>query len=811
MAKNLLTRKTTPYKLRRYQIAGVNKIIKKFNCRALLADEMGVGKAIANGTNVLTPTGWKAIETLTTNDKVCGSDGKFHAVLGVFPQGMRECYEITFNKQNKIVCDEDHLWMAHTLRDRHKKRDFRILTAKEIVEDGATYKNCHGVYSKWYLPSIKPVEFEEKQHLISPRMLAILIAEGTLKHGMLFTTGDQEIADFIKDEIQKNGYEFSRCQIRKYHHTIIGNDKINIYKQEIKRLGLNKNGFERFIPDEYLYDSASNRFSMLCGFMDTDGTVSKSCYEYDTASERLAKDIQFLAESLGCIATIHVRTTKYKGKDGEYINCRLCYRIRVRPPAGVELFTLPRHLKKYHAKEHKYHAAVKISSIEPVGKRECTCIAIDSPDHLYVTEHCILTHNTSQAIFVIKRTKDFPALVCVPAFLKYNWVAELKKFAPEFSVFVCSGQKPKLPKKKFDIYIINYDILQFWVAEFLKLGVRFLVFDESHFLKNKAAKRTKAALKLSQRVSKCLLMTGTPIENRPVEIFYQIALLDNSIFPNWLKFAKRYNSCRRTMWGWQMGKAKNTQELNDILLSKCMIRRKKEDVLTELPPIIRQVIPIDIDNRDEYREAENDIIEWIAKNTELNIQKVKKVEAQIRLDKLKLISAEGKLNQIANWLLEESQNQKLVVFCYHKKILAELNSKLRNHILFSAEVPTGERQGLVNMFQEDNSKRIFLTTLRVGGTGLTLTASHTTVFVQLDWSPSIHDQAEARVHRIGQEADSVNAIYFIGRNTVEEKILGLIDGKRSDIRKVIDGEEAGEDEILTNLLSDFQKRLKDLT
>ena len=412
-----------------------------------------------------------------------------------------------------------------------------------------------------------------------------------------------------------------------------------------------------------------------------------------------------------------------------------------------------------------------------------------------------------QAITVLRRVKYFPAVICVPAFLKYNWIQEIEKFAPELDVFICSGQTPNLPRKhRFQIYVINYDILQYWVSEFLKMQVQFLVFDESHFLKNKSAKRTKSALKLSQRTSRVLLMTGTPIENKPVEIFFQISLINTGIFPNWLKFAKRYNSCRRTMFGWQMGKAKNTQELNEILLNTCMIRRKKEDVLTELPPIIRQVIPVEIDNRQEYQEAEADIIDWISKNTELNVQKARKVEAQIKLDKLKMISGLGKINQIVEWLMEESQNQKLVVYCYHKRILAELDSKLKNHILFSAEIPTSERQGLVNLFQENEKKRIFLTTLKVGGTGLTLTASHTTVFIQLGWNPGLHDQCEARVHRIGQKSDSVNAIYFIAKDTVEEKILGLIDGKRSDIRKVIDGEEVEDTEILSNLLEQLTRR-----
>lgn len=410
-----------------------------------------------------------------------------------------------------------------------------------------------------------------------------------------------------------------------------------------------------------------------------------------------------------------------------------------------------------------------------------------------------------QAIEVLKRTKRFPAIICCPSFLKFNWIDELNKFYPDARVFVCQGQTAQMPKKLFDIFVVNYDILQFWVDAFLAAKVGFLVFDESHFVKNKDAKRTKAALKLSQRTDGVLLMSGTPIENKPVEIFYQVALLDNTIFPNWLKFAKHFNSCRRTMYGWQMGKAKNTEELNQTLLTRCMIRRRKEDVLTELPPIIRRVIPVEINNREEYEQAQADIIKWLAQNTDLNVQKAKKVEAQIKLDKLKLISAIGKLDQVADWIMSEAENQKLVVFCHHKKILAELNKRLKNHILMSAEIGAEQRQGLVNLFQTDPEKRIVLTTMRVGGTGLTLTASNTTVFVQLGWNPSLHDQCEARVHRIGQKADSVNAIYFIARNTVEEKILELIDGKRDDIKRVIDGEEAADGEILSKILQDLGK------
>lgn len=400
-------------------------------------------------------------------------------------------------------------------------------------------------------------------------------------------------------------------------------------------------------------------------------------------------------------------------------------------------------------------------------------------------------------------------LIVCPASLKYNWAAEIEKFWPDITPYICNGRTPpKTLLSKAQIFVCNYEILQYWKLFFIYSRVKIFIADESHFLKEKSAKRTKAAMQIAEVCEARILLTGTPIENKPIEIWSQLAIINKAFFPSWLLFAKKFNGAIKNNFGWQMTRATNTKELNKFLVDRCMIRMKKEDVLKDLPPIVRQVIPVEINNRAEYRKAEKDIIAWIRKNNtnKLDLEKTKRAEAQVKLDKLKLISARGKIAQVVDWVNENSPNFKIVLFCYHRDILHELHTKVKDHVYVPSEVSGIDRQNAVKRFQNDENCRVFLTTIRVGNAGFTLTASHTTVFIQQDWNPSKHRQAEARVHRIGQTAESVDAIYFIARQTVEERIIRLIDTKDIDSTAVIDGKEVEENSLLTDLLKQLSQK-----
>jgi SNF2 family DNA or RNA helicase len=411
---------------------------------------------------------------------------------------------------------------------------------------------------------------------------------------------------------------------------------------------------------------------------------------------------------------------------------------------------------------------------------------------------------TLQSITMIHRLQEKTLIVC-PSSLKYNWSDEFKKFLPGQKFFICSGRTPPTSRQLagVGIFICNYEILQFWRDTFIELKVNFLILDESHAVKAKTSLRFKAAYAISKTCQYRICLTGTPIENQPAELWAQMQIVDRNLFPSWLLFIKRYNGAKRNRWGWELKQATNTMELNEILLAKCMVRRKKTEVLKELPEKSRQVIPVEIENRKEYQSAEDDILAWLRKNTDLNLERTKKALALAKMEKLKLISGLGKVDEVASWVNEESQNRKLVVFCHHREVLTALRAKIKNCIVMDSHNKGEERQKIANIFQADEKVRVFLTTIRVGGTGLNLFAASATVFVQLDWNPAKHEQGEDRILRIGQTAKEVNALYFIARGTIEEKIIKLLDLKRANSKSIIDGEETQNSELLTELLKEM--------
>ena len=415
---------------------------------------------------------------------------------------------------------------------------------------------------------------------------------------------------------------------------------------------------------------------------------------------------------------------------------------------------------------------------------------------------------TLQSIIMIERLRVKTLVVC-PSSLKYNWADEIKKFWPNKKFWVCSGRTPLAQRdlKKYDLFICNYEILQYWRDTFISLGIKFLICDESHYVKTRTSLRFKAAYAISKTCDYRICLTGTPIENQPAELWAQMQIVNRKLFPSWILFIKRYNGARRNRWGWELKKATNTKELNKILLDNCMIRRRKTEVLAELPDKSRQVIPLQIKTQKDYDSAEQDILTWLKKNTELNLEKTKKALFLTKMEKLKLIAGLGKVDEVCTWVNEESPNRKLVVFCHHHEVLESLRKKIKNCIVMDSSTKGEERQRIANLFQSDPNIRVFLSTIRVGGTGLNLFAAATTVFIQLDWNPMKHEQAEDRVLRIGQTAKEVNALYFIGRDTIEEKIIKLLDLKRQNSKSIIDGEDVLESEMLTELMKEMTNKL----
>jgi SWI/SNF-related matrix-associated actin-dependent regulator of chromatin subfamily A-like protein 1 len=452
---------------------------------------------------------------------------------------------------------------------------------------------------------------------------------------------------------------------------------------------------------------------------------------------------------------------------------------------------------------------------------------------------------TAESIAAVEKLNAYPCLVVVPASLKLNWQREINMWVNRSSKIISGVIKRDEDDNIIpvdydaDFVIINYDILDrdatkkknkeniddnqeekiSHLSSMEEIKFKSIIFDESHYIKNHKAQRTKAIKKLAKGIKYRFALTGTPLLNKPKELMTQLDALDRlDSFGGFWSFAKRYCGAFETEFGWSMGDSTNLDELHDKLDKLCMIRRLKIDVLKELPPKQRTYLPIEIDNEEEYKLAVKDFRKWLRKKlidpeqyknevehlknltksqkkllieSKINsrIDKTLSAEALVKIEYLKQLTVRGKMTKFKEFIDNAlEQGIKLVVFATHKDIQNELWEiyKDRNATRIFAEDTLVERDKNISKFQTDDSCRLIIASLKAGGVGITLTKSSTVVFIEFGWTPADHDQAEDRCHRMGQN-DSVNCYYLYGKDTIDEGTIELIQKKRSIAEAAIDG------------------------
>lgn len=456
---------------------------------------------------------------------------------------------------------------------------------------------------------------------------------------------------------------------------------------------------------------------------------------------------------------------------------------------------------------------------------------------------------TVQALATVEMQDAYPVLVVTPAVVKLNWQRELngprinppyEGWLPHRGVTILEGRKPG-PLNGDDVVIVNYDVLGGWADTLTKHGFRSIIFDESHYLKNGKAKRTKAAKAISKTIPLRLMLTGTPVLNRPVELISQLDVLGRlEEFGGFWGFAHRYCAAFKDTFGWNLKGASNLDELHSKLRATCFVRRTKAAVLGDLPPKQRITVPIDFD-RTHYRKVEAELkvwlkkrlledSEWTAKIERLlkgngrhpdgeimdaqaemeareKWRRLGRAEALVKIEALKQTAAEGKLEPVTEWIREFlDAGRKLVVFAHHRKIVDGIADAIREAgfgvVTLTGSTTGDARQSVVDRFQTDPEVRLMVANMQAGGVGITLTAASDVAFVELPWRPGDLTQAEDRCHRIGQ-SDTVTAWYLLAADTIEEKIGGMLDSKRAVVDKATDGTDGiAPDDTITGALMD---------
>jgi phosphate starvation-inducible protein PhoH len=357
---------------------------------SILSGVPGTGKAQPLDSTIYTPNGKMRFGDIRVGDDVCTPDGKTAKVIGIYPQGKKEVYKITFKDGSTVECCLEHLWKIYFKNNKHKSR---IVDTKYILENF----NRRTIS----IEATRPVDFAESSVLIPPYLLGLLLGDGGFSNSNItLTTADESIVVGVRSILSEK-YQLKIKKNSEIDYRIVKTEKTsskNEYKDALRIYGLwGLKSNEKHIPHPYLYGSIDQRKDLLRGLMDSDGWVEKNgqvCY--CSTSKQLIEDFTELINSLGGRVYLHSSIPSYRYK-GEKKYGKLCYTASIVIDNPEDLFTLER--EKIRIKpRRKYFSKNIIRSIEKIGEKECQCIMIDSPDHLYLTNHFIPTHNTHLAV-----------------------------------------------------------------------------------------------------------------------------------------------------------------------------------------------------------------------------------------------------------------------------------------------------------------------------------------------------------------------------------------------------------------------------
>jgi SWI/SNF-related matrix-associated actin-dependent regulator 1 of chromatin subfamily A len=396
---------------------------------------------------------------------------------------------------------------------------------------------------------------------------------------------------------------------------------------------------------------------------------------------------------------------------------------------------------------------------------------------------------TVQIIYMLKEKPNrLPALIVCPATLKVNWYREIKLWFNRESQIVEGGKSLTIES---DIVIINYDILKKHLQTIVKHNFKTLILDEATAIKNKNAQRTKAALHLTNHIQNIFPITGTPIENRPVEFHNLLSILAPKQFSNFWKYANRYCSPHHNGFGWDFSGASNIEELYSKINNTIMLRRRKEEVL-DLPEKLRSILTFPIPKNTIYHKIQREIFT--------------NKPAIVAVNELKQIAGKEKLESLVPWLKDMVETgNKVVVFAVHHNIIDTLYKEFEEvAVKLDGRNNQNQRNEAVDTFQNNDSVKIFIGQIKAAGVGITLTAATHVVFAELDWAPGVHLQAEDRCLRIGQK-NNVTCWYTILENTIEEKIVKMLHNKKQIVETITDGKMEEDQTILSAIIQEYTK------
>lgn len=410
---------------------------------------------------------------------------------------------------------------------------------------------------------------------------------------------------------------------------------------------------------------------------------------------------------------------------------------------------------------------------------------------------------TLQSIGIVDTADAYPCLVICPSSLKINWQREFEKFTDKKALVLDNGTRTTwsylLQMKMHHVAIVNYESLRkyfVWDINGSKKSFRLkdivfcpqikqfksVIIDESHRVKDPSAGQTMFTKGIASGKEWIILLSGTPVVNRPEDLVSQLSIMGRlNEFGGKGNFLANYAD------------ENNLSGLSAELYKRCMIRREKAKVLTQLPDKTRCDLYVDISNREEYDLAETDLASYLKEYkecTDWEIRKKMRMKTLVKFMTLRSLSAKGKVKQAIDFVRVFLDSGKpLILFCSYHEVVDELKKAFPRAVTVTGRDSMASKQAAVDSFQNGNS-HLIICSIKAAGVGLTLTASSNVGFVEFPWTYADCCQCEDRAHRIGQR-DNVTCYYLIGRGTIDRALYNIIYKKKSIANQIM----AADDDI----------------
>lgn len=530
----------------------------------LLDAAAGSGKALSLDSKIKIPGGWTTMGEIKLGDIVTGKNGLPTKVVGVYPQGEVQLFTVTFADGRSVETCAEHLW---TVWENGVWKEVDTKFIKDYYERRSN--------PRIHIPLVDPEETPDKEFLISPYLLGALLGDGGMTaRGVTFTNDDEFVVDKIKKELGVS-YNLTRNESGKeYEYRITNNVKDLTIQSVLRDVDLmGKICYNKFIPEKYMTGSIRQRWELLQGLMDTDGSAD-SMPIFNTSSLELAKQVQELVRSLGGIATLSSRIPSYTYK-GEKLDGAEAHRVYIRIKSPKRCFTLPRKQNAI-SEETQYsdHLKLKIESVVESRVAEAQCITVDADDHLYVTNDYIVTHNTFTSLVWAEMLSPYKTLIIVPKHLVNTpWKAAIEseyfKKAPKvWSSLDGTDPLRHMDCKYFIIYKENlrrgeYDTLIDTMSKKGKEPIKIII-DESHNYNEHSSQQSTGLIDICNNrfVSDVLFMSGTPIKAQGKETYTLFASIDDffnkDVREDFSKMYGRDNAFLNEMLAHRLGRIKYT-------------------------------------------------------------------------------------------------------------------------------------------------------------------------------------------------------------------------------------------------------------